>query len=110
MKEETKCYCGHTSYCDCGPETIEEALLEDIKFLLLAKSYASAIRLIEKYGYNKQQERSYSEEDMIAIFHYGHQVGMNSILAIQSQSSPKPIEKPNLEKLKIEWFEQFKNK
>lgn len=22
---ETKCYCGHTTYCDCGPETIEEA-------------------------------------------------------------------------------------
>ena len=20
MKEETKCYCGHTTYCDCGPE------------------------------------------------------------------------------------------
>jgi hypothetical protein len=18
--EETKCYCGHTTYCDCGPE------------------------------------------------------------------------------------------
>jgi len=25
MKEQTKCYCGHTTYCDCGPETIEEA-------------------------------------------------------------------------------------
>jgi hypothetical protein len=23
--EETKCYCGHTTYCDCGPETLEEA-------------------------------------------------------------------------------------
>ena len=19
MKQETKCYCGHTTYCDCGP-------------------------------------------------------------------------------------------
>jgi hypothetical protein len=25
MKDETKCYCGHTTYCDCGPETLEEA-------------------------------------------------------------------------------------
>jgi hypothetical protein len=25
MKEETKCYCGHTTRCDCGPETLEEA-------------------------------------------------------------------------------------
>jgi hypothetical protein len=21
--EETKCYCGHTIYCDCGPEILE---------------------------------------------------------------------------------------
>jgi len=21
---ETKCYCGHTTRCDCGPETLEE--------------------------------------------------------------------------------------
>ena len=20
MKQETKCYCGHTTYCDCGPD------------------------------------------------------------------------------------------
>jgi hypothetical protein len=20
MKQQTKCYCGHTTYCDCGPE------------------------------------------------------------------------------------------
>jgi len=23
--EETKCYCGHTTYCDCGQETLKEA-------------------------------------------------------------------------------------
>ena len=39
MKDETKCYCGHTTYCDCGPETIED-------------------------GTKLQEERSYSEEDM----------------------------------------------
>lgn len=22
--EETKCYCGHTTYCDCGPNDIED--------------------------------------------------------------------------------------
>lgn len=26
MKEETKCYCGHTTYCDCGPK--QETLIE----------------------------------------------------------------------------------
>ena len=23
---KTKCYCGHTLYCDCGPETLEETI------------------------------------------------------------------------------------
>ncbi len=28
LYEQTKCYCGHTTTCDCGPE--QEILLEDI--------------------------------------------------------------------------------
>jgi hypothetical protein len=59
-------------------------------------------------GAKWQQARSYSEKDMLATFHYGHQLGMNSVLAIQSQHSPQPIDKPNLEVLKKEWFGQFK--
>ena len=51
-------------------------------------------------GAKWQQERSYSEEDMTKTFHYGHQVGMNSILAIQSKHSPQPIAKPDVDKLK----------
>jgi len=32
MKEETKCYCGHTTYCDCGPEILkEETIKKEIK-------------------------------------------------------------------------------
>jgi len=48
--------------------TLEEALLEDIKFLLLAKSDTLAIRLIEKYGHNKQQERSYSKQQLEKVW------------------------------------------
>jgi len=30
MKETTKCYCGHTTTCDCGPEEpIKKSLLID---------------------------------------------------------------------------------
>jgi hypothetical protein len=29
MKEETKCYCGHTTYCDCGPEESKQETLEE---------------------------------------------------------------------------------
>ncbi len=31
MKEENKCYCGHTTYCDCGPETLEEAAETELR-------------------------------------------------------------------------------
>jgi hypothetical protein len=73
---------------------METELLEQIKFLLLCKNDAQAIRLIEKYGHNKQQERSYSEEEVKTIifardFHY------------QKEKELLDIDK---------WFEQFKNK
>jgi hypothetical protein len=58
-------------------------------------------------GAKWQQARSYSEKDMIATFHYTSTY-MNSVLAIQSQHSPQPIDKPNLEVLKRKWFGQFK--
>jgi hypothetical protein len=29
--EETKCYCGHTTYCDCGPEQERSYSEEDMK-------------------------------------------------------------------------------
>jgi hypothetical protein len=69
--------------------TLEEALLEDIKFLLLAKSDASAIRLIEKYGHNKQQERSYSQLDVVRIL-----------------SKYETLSNEDFN----QWFEQFKKK
>ena len=30
---ENKCYCGHTTRCDCGPETLEEAAVMNYKKL-----------------------------------------------------------------------------
>jgi hypothetical protein len=58
----------------------------------------------------EQDKKLYSEEEMIQTFHYGHQIGMNTVLSIQSQHSPQPIPKPDLESLKKEWLEQFKKK
>jgi hypothetical protein len=55
MKEETKCYCGHTTTCDCGPETLEEAIN---KYPLINQ------RIGFKLGAKWQQERSYSEEEV----------------------------------------------
>lgn len=31
MKETTKCYCGHTTYCDCGPEEHVELINSNIE-------------------------------------------------------------------------------
>jgi hypothetical protein len=44
-------------------ETREYDLIQHIKFCLECKNEAQAIRLIEKYGFVKQEER-YSEEDL----------------------------------------------
>jgi hypothetical protein len=49
MKEETKCYCGHTTYCDCGPETLEEVV--ERKFQNIGD------RLIFEDGAKWQQEQ-----------------------------------------------------
>lgn len=39
MKEETKCYCGHTTYCDCGPEETKQETLEEVAVINYKKLY-----------------------------------------------------------------------
>jgi hypothetical protein len=120
--EETKCYCGHTTTCDCGPETLKEKLdkivskepskfwkesderfknketLEEAKYRVykdywneyhtqLTKSnFLTAFKLGAKW----QQERSYSEEEVIEL------------LASYAEWTI------NGDCLYYEWFEQFK--
>jgi hypothetical protein len=141
MKEETKCYCGHTTTCDCGPEetkqecmitksmqmdaemaydslpkqdkimerfianveqetleeaaeTVEEYFLSNIKNMLQFNNDALAIRFMEKYYHaKKEEERSYSEEDLKDAFQSGFTNGFN----INSVTFD-------------EWFEQFNKK
>ena len=89
--KQIKCYCGHTTYCDCGPlkepkqETLEEA----------AENYVNSTRLrnykvlfIE--GAKWQQERMYSEKDLKEAFKGGNKTSW--------------IKENTFEK----WFEQFK--
>jgi hypothetical protein len=47
-------------------DTIEYDLLQHIKFCLECKNETQAIRLIEKYGFVKQEER-YTEEEVFEI-------------------------------------------
>ena len=69
-------------------ETLEEELLQQIKFCLICKNDSQAIRLIEKYGFQKQ-EQMYSEEEVL------------DILFSISVDNPNNITK---------WFKQFKKK
>jgi hypothetical protein len=47
-------------------ETLEYGLLQHIKMCLECNNESQAIRLLEKYGFEKQEER-YSEEEVIQI-------------------------------------------
>jgi hypothetical protein len=51
-------------------------------------------------GAELNKDKLFTLEDMEAIFAFGHQVGMNTILAIQSQHSPQPSPKPDSDKLR----------
>lgn len=104
---ETKCYCGHTTRCDCGPESLEEVsekyveiyrcpatndneycrhdiisainfgakwqqeqILDFLYSEITERRDYSASKMCEKViefigGAKWQQERSYSEDDMI---------------------------------------------
>lgn len=59
---ETKCYCGHTTRCDCGPETLEEAAERYIAEDNNNRYYNDFIN-----GAKWQQERSYSEEEVLHL-------------------------------------------
>jgi ribosomal protein S18 acetylase RimI-like enzyme len=49
-------------------ETLEYGLLQHIKLCLECNNESQAIRLLEKYGFEKQEER-YSEEEVMDMFH-----------------------------------------
>jgi hypothetical protein len=68
-EEQTKCYCGHTSYCDCGPkqETLEEAAL-NYSTDMLGTIYEELEKAFAK-GSKWQMERSYSEEEVINLLY-----------------------------------------
>jgi hypothetical protein len=68
-----------------------------------------------KIGFNKGfkkaleilGDKKFSEEELTMLFAYGHQIGMNDILAIQSQHSPQPMPKPDSDKLRDELIQSL---
>jgi hypothetical protein len=92
MKEETKCYCGHTTRCDCGPETLEEVAerLYPTDYGIKSKDIINIIKQDTFInGAKWQQEQMYSKEEVIDIL---------MSMPVDSHTNI------------IEWFQQFKNK
>ena len=115
-EEETKCYCGHTTTCDCGSEEpkqdkIMERFIANAKQETLeevakqyAKQYALSTRHISHIGFEDgakwQAERMYSEADNIMKF-------------LDAEVELKLSYKKTIERIKWyfkTYFEQFKKK
>ena len=98
-ESKTKCYCGHTSYCDCGPlEPKQETLEEAAETFLPRLEVEHDTDFIIGFGFGAkwQQERMYSEEEVVNILIKAYEdIGKRKI--------------PNQVVL-ASWFEQFKKK
>ena len=94
MKEETKCYCGHTTYCDCGPK---QEILEETAEQFINKLDFNSLEIDDKifdaimFGAKWQQEQ-------ILDFLY------SEVTERRDYSASKMCEKV------IEFIEQFKKK
>jgi hypothetical protein len=96
--EQTKCYCGHTTYCDCGPEDTKEELKTN-KLNMTEKNIVFRDPLVErvvekfvsrsdigfeKYGNTLHDERT---KKMKGLFKYLNDVQeelMDAVLYIQA--------------------------
>ena len=114
---QIKCYCGHTTMCDCSPldEPKQETTLEETakKYCLINNiptdqmivktdrscEFETPVTMFIK-GAKWQQERMYSEEDLISFAHFYFKEEFNSTMQT-SKSTDEILQ---------EWFEQFKKK
>ena len=82
---KTKCYCGHTTRCDCGPESLEEAAEKNVVYL-------------ETNEYISFMDGAKWQQEQILDFLY------SEITERRDYSASKMCEKV------VEFIEQFKNK
>ena len=114
--KQIKCYCGHTTMCDCIPldeltqETLEKAAE---RFYPIAKggsmwmpSADDCNKANKQEGFIQgakwQQERSYSEEEVRNLFRNYQYDLAQWVLRMEDDIDGKPIP--------TDWFEQFKKK
>ena len=127
LYEETKCYCGHTTTCDCGPETLEEAgeklyptdcsnwsikvPLDERKAFIAGAKWQQENSSINALDFEidslkreikvlkHQQERSYSEEEVYEL------IDKRETFWVRYKNTYSQ----NYISLR-EWFKQFKKK
>ena len=89
---------------DLGELAMGYDLYENINFVGQTRAY--------KAGFQKALEilgdKKFSEKELTMLFVYGHQIGMNTVLSIQSQHSPQPMDKPDSDKLRDEFIQSLK--
>ena len=108
--KQIKCYCGHTSYCDCSPleepkqETLEEA----------AKKYAESnqygLGYYDEGGFQGIDEKSFADK-LVDFTNKWQQERMFELVEEYNQMLIDPnVHDDHKEKSFKEWFEQFKKK
>lgn len=96
--KQIKCYCGHTTYCDCGPleeprkETLEEAAEKFATDCTLISDSAAFKGFIEGAKWQSDQD----QEDI------------NQLISIIEWYDNESDVRPDVEIFM--WFEQFKKK
>ena len=97
LKEKpTKCYCGHTTYCDCGPleETLEEELCNysglPSPLAYIEESKQGLEEAIEKYAEQYRcpatNEGEYCRHDIISAINFGVKLAQERMYSDEDMS------------------------
>jgi len=79
--KQIKCYCGHTTYCDCSPleepkqETLEEA---GVAYAKTVNQNHTSHMLGFDNGAKWQAERMYTEEEVVKIVEKSRETGLTA--------------------------------
>ena len=133
MKETTKCYCGHTTTCDCGPEqyfkdiefpqqeTLEETAIDNYKELYEGEPLTQDIPIDAfKQGAKWQQKNSninaldfeidFLKREIKVLKHQQERSYSEEDMRKAYCRGYGAIVRSSLNDCFYEWFEQFKKK
>ena len=100
MEEETKCYCGHTTYCDCGPEEPKQETLEEAAERLHPIANTNNIFIPTKYEIaNINRKEGFIKGFKLAQEQIGKSEFLQKLRATKSDAEARRL-----------ILEQFKNK